>query len=53
MIYKETFDTIQELNNFIVNESLTRSNIINIVPMEFNDWYELFYFKPSVLGDDE
>lgn len=44
---------MSELNNFIVKNSITRSQIINIETFD-NGWKcRLFYFKPSILGDDE
>jgi len=48
------------INNFIVNESITRTQIINIETIYERgnpDWgvkaYRMFYFEPSVLGDDQ
>ena len=52
MIHRELFVELWELNNYIVNESITRSQIISINTL--NDYtYEMFYFIPSILGDDE
>jgi len=56
MIYSEDFKDISKLNNFIVNESITRSEIINIETINSDGYYlgyTLWYFKPSIIGDSE
>ena len=60
MIYEKHFINIQDLNNFVVNENILRSEILSIQAVYDRgnqDWgivnYILFYFKPSILGDDQ
>ena len=59
MIHSEQCNTMEKLNNFIVNNSITRSQIISISISyekgnpEWGGWYTLFYFIPSIIGDNE
>ncbi len=60
MVHREVFENLKILNNFIVNESITQSEIISIEQVYDEDnssWEEdylvLYYSKPSILGDTE
>ena len=60
MIKEFTFNTMKNLNNYIVNNSITRSNIVNIQAVYDRgntDWgiqhWVLFIHEPSILGDSE
>jgi len=60
MIKKAVFSDLKELNNYIVNNSILKSNIISInsfFDKRNTDWgvilIQMFYFEPSILGDDQ